>query len=75
MPIRRPSPARWRATPHVRLGDLTGLGPDAATGVVLAWRTGEQAESGAPASVVALHLFARRDGRWQVVRRQMTPVT
>jgi ketosteroid isomerase-like protein len=62
------------ARPHLELGDLTALGPDAVTAVALGWRTSEQAEAGAPPSMVALHVFARRDGRWQVVRRQMTPV-
>ncbi|WP_029434131.1 SgcJ/EcaC family oxidoreductase [Blastococcus sp. URHD0036] len=62
------------ARPHFRLDHLTALGPDAATAVALGWWSSDQAEGGEPPTMVALHVFARRDGRWQVVRRQMTAV-
>ena len=63
------------AAPHFRLTDLASLGREAATGLVLAWPDAASAEAGAPPQMTALYVFTRRNGRWQVSRRQMTLVS
>ncbi|QEW04187.1 SgcJ/EcaC family oxidoreductase [Microbacterium lushaniae] len=62
------------ATAHYRLDGITLLAPDVAVAHKRAWSTAEAAERGDAPEMTALYVFARRDGRWWIVRRQNTLV-
>lgn len=62
------------ATAHYRVHGVELLAPDIAVAQKRAWSTPEAAERGDSPEMVALYVFARRDGRWWVIRRQNTLV-
>jgi uncharacterized protein (TIGR02246 family) len=62
------------ASAYYRLGDITSLSPDVAVAHKEAWATPAAAESGKAPEMTALYVFARRGGRWWIVRRQNTLV-
>ncbi|WP_305092091.1 SgcJ/EcaC family oxidoreductase [Prescottella sp. R16] len=62
------------ATAHYRLHGMSMLAPDIAVAHKRAWSTAEAADRGDAPEMTALYVFARRDGRWWIVRRQNTLV-
>jgi len=62
------------ATAHYRLDGIALLAPDVAVAHKRAWSTAEAADRGDAPEMTALYVFARRDGRWWILRRQNTLV-
>lgn len=62
------------ATAHYRLDAITFLAPDVAIAHKLAWSTTADAELRDP-EMIALYVFGRRDGRWQIIARHNTATT
>jgi uncharacterized protein (TIGR02246 family) len=62
-------------TAHYKLTDIRFLGPDAAIAHKLAWSTSDAAADGQTPEMIALYVFAHRDGRWWIVARQNTAIT
>lgn len=62
------------ATVHYRVHSVELLAPDIAVAEKRAWSTPEAAERGESPEMVALYVFARRGGRWWVIRRHNTLV-
>jgi uncharacterized protein (TIGR02246 family) len=62
------------STAHYRLHGITRLAPDVAVAHKRAWSTEDAAERGEAPEMTALYVFARRGGRWWIIRRQNTLV-
>ena len=62
------------STAHYRVHGTSMLAPDVAVAHKQAWSTEEAAERGDAPEMTALYVFARRGGRWWIIRRQNTLV-
>lgn len=62
------------ATAYYRLTDVTLLAPTVIVALKSAWPDRQTASDGAPPEMHALYVFAARDDRWWVLRRQNTTV-
>ena len=62
------------ATAHYKVEEVLFLGPDAAIAHKYAWSTADAAAEGQQPEMIALYVFARRDGRWWIIARQNTLV-
>ena len=62
------------ATAHYEVSGVALLAPDVAVAQKRAWSTPADATAGKPPEMVAQYVFARRDGRWWIARRQNTLV-
>lgn len=62
------------STAHYRVHGIAMLAPDVAVAHKRAWSTEAAAERGEAPEMTALYVFARRDGRWWIIRRQNTLV-
>ncbi|MFD4293124.1 SgcJ/EcaC family oxidoreductase [Rhodococcus sp. NPDC058532] len=67
-------PSLRDATAHYRVHGMSMLGPDIAVASKRAWSTADAADRGEAPEMTALYVFARRDGRWWIIRRQNTLV-
>lgn len=62
------------STAHYRLHGIAMLAPDIAVAHKRAWSTEDAAERGEAPEMTALYVFARREDRWWIIRRQNTLV-
>ena len=62
------------ATAHYRLTDITLLAPDVIVAHKNAWSSQQMADAGEPPEMNSLYVLVKRDGAWEIVRRQNTAI-